>query len=139
MTATRKPTREELTKGMIGKRVYKAVRVADRDRLVSLWVKGTKGKPVVSTDANGKEFSGHTLTYEEGRVTSDGRYGIFCCKTLEEALHQSRVNGCGLCRIYTAMSVGTLIENTSSFGSEDTVLYPGIILDKRMADIEWYR
>ena len=134
----RKPTTQELDQAKSHTPVYKAVRVDRRGRIVSLWVRGTEEFPVVSTDDKGREFSGVTIIYGRGKLSGDGRYGIFCCKDLRSAKIQAVRNGkYSRCRVYRALPIGNEIENTSGFGLEGTVLYPAIILEKRAVWSGW--
>lgn len=139
-TMARKPTDAELAEAMSRKPVYKVVRKRGNGQLVSLWVEGTAKHPRVSTNHQLEEFTGVALHYSRMKLTGNGRYGIFCCRTLEDAMVQSRCNGCGrLCLIFKAYPLGTEIDNTSGFGDCGTVLYPSIILDKRIVKLVDYR
>lgn len=138
---TREPTAKELAEALACKPVYKVVRKKDNGRLVSLWVKGTAKSPLISCNQYNEEFIGLTLNYRRGRVTSDGVYGIFCCKTMEAAKHQATGNGKHvLSLIFEAYPLGREIENTSSFGNiYGDVLYPAIILGSRILKRYDYR
>lgn len=138
--ATRAPTAKELAEAIACKPVYKVVRKKDNGRLVSLWVKGTAKSPLVSFDLHGRQFTGLTLNYRRGRVTSNGVYGIFCCKTMEAAKHQATGNGKHvLSLIFEAYPLGREIENTSGFGKSDDVLYPAVVLGNRILRRHDYR
>lgn len=137
---TREPTAEELAEALACKPVYKVVRKKDNGRLVSLWVKGTAKSPTISYDLHHARFAGRTLVYSRGKVTSDGRYGIFCCKTIVDAKRQASANGWHkLCLIFKAYPLGAEIDNTSAYGGDGVVLYPAIILGNRILKRYDYR
>ena len=113
---------------------YKAVRVGKGDKLDSLWMRNTKEHPMESMDECGELFYGHTLTYKRGERTSNGRYGIFCCISFDEARVQVASNGYHnkTNAIFRAFPAGAQIPNTSSWGTQGTVLFEGIVLGKKM-------
>lgn len=128
---TRKPTDGERYDASQCKPVYKVVRV-EEGKLKSLWVKGTEDSPTICQNLGGEEFFGVAITYRREALSSDGRYGIFCCTTLKEAEIQMIANGHHLyCKIYEAYPVGREIFNDTGYGGNGTVLFPAVILGKK--------
>jgi len=130
----RQPTEAELAKAMSNKPVYKVVRVIGDGDLKSLWVRGTREEPL-HIEVMGKQMSIFTLTYEEDKLSSNGKYGIWCCKTEEAAAYQVRANGNGLCAVFIAYPIGKLIETPRGWKKVGIVLYPSIILGEQVAEL----
>lgn len=118
-----KPTAEELAEAEQNEPVYKMVAVRG-NRLISLWVRGTERKPAFLAP-----YYAFTLYYKPGFKTSDGKFGVWCCKSLAAARRQTMVNGNReLCRIFKAYPLGAKIRGPVGWWDRDTVLYPAIIL-----------
>lgn len=127
----RKPTEVELTEAMSREPVYKVVKV-DCRVLRSLWVIGTVSNPKLIT-VNSKQVEASALTYMRGRLTTGGRFGVWCCKSLAAAYRQVTRNGMGKrCLIFEAYPLGKRIRNITHFGTQGTILYPAIILGSRI-------
>jgi len=123
----RKVTKQHL-KEASEKPVYKVVQVKEDGSLISLWVKGTKKSPLMLY-ANGETNPAYTLTYKPDRVVSDGRYGIWCCETLKDAINQALCNSRhNLCKIYKVLPIGEAITPPGTWEHGGTVLYPAIIM-----------
>jgi len=125
----REPTEVEFKEAMANKPVYKVVRVKGK-KLKSLWVDGTKKKPMLIEH----DIVAFALTYAEGKLSDNGRYGIWCCKTLAKAVLQSHTNGRGKrTAIFKAYPIGEPIQPPLGWGW-DAVLYPAIILGERVVE-----
>uniref|UniRef100_A0A6M3IP55 Uncharacterized protein n=1 Tax=viral metagenome TaxID=1070528 RepID=A0A6M3IP55_9ZZZZ len=124
----KKPTSGKIKKAKRARPVYKAVSVQEDGKLMSLWVReGTE----VAIPVNGlrKLTELKPLQYKPDHITSDGKYGIWCCTTLSGAKHQTISNGIGnTFRIYKAYPIGKQIINDTYFGDRYTILYPAILL-----------
>lgn len=119
-----------------GKPVYKVVRKED-DKLKSLWVEGTKGKPFY-VNYDGRCLKTVTLIYEPNRVTSNGELGIWCCQTLKDARHQARHNGGrNLCKIYKVRPLGKASYPIPMWRDKGTILYHAIITDELIETIDY--
>lgn len=126
----RKVTKQHL-KDASTRPIYKVVREEEDGSLKSLWMVGTKKSPML-IEIDGKDVPAYTLTYKPDRVISDGRYGIWCCPTLEDAIHQADVNGSNkLCKIYEVYPIGKFIETPGTWGRSGTVLYPAVIMGSK--------
>ena len=126
----RKPTQEEIKEAKSRKPIYKVVRV-EGGELKSLWVTGTKRKPIYI-----EEKPIFALTYRPEYLTSNGKYGVWCTKTKKVARHQPRHNGQGLLtQLFRAWSIGKAITAPPGWRDEGAVLYPAIILDKEPFEI----
>lgn len=124
----RKITEQHL-KDASKKPVYKVVRVEEDSSLKSLWVRGTRKEPLM-IEAHDMKISAYTLTYKPDRVVSNGRYGIWCCRTLGDAVKQADLNGGrNLCnKIFKAFPIGKPITPPETWGRNGTVLYPAVIM-----------
>ena len=116
--------------------VYKVVMEEKNGRLRSLWVVGTKKRPDYAF-AGSEDIPIYALTYKPDRVISDGRYGIWCCKTFEDAVCQASWNGYKrLCQVHKAYPIGMPIKPPPSWGHPGTVLYPAVIMGECVKTID---
>jgi len=73
----------------------------------------------------------------EDRVISDGKLGIWCCATIEDARIQAITSGChNLCRVYKVYPIGERIPTPEGWQTGGTVLYPAVIMDELYETID---
>lgn len=130
----REPTQAEIAEAMSNEPLLKVVRVTGK-KLKSLWVEGTYKDPQVIS-VGGKLVQAFAITYIRGKLSSNGKYGIWCCKDMNTARKQAQGNGPHrLCAIFKAYPIGEQIERPGGYGGEGTVLYPAIILGRRVVKL----